>query len=72
MMTSEAGATSSGAAALAALAAAQAQVAGTDLRQAAEIWHRQRSALESAGDIPSLAGSDGHPVDSLLAEHRPN
>ncbi|KAK9810625.1 hypothetical protein WJX73_005621 [Symbiochloris irregularis] len=58
VMTSDAGATSSGAAALAALAAAQAQVAGTDLRQAAEMWRRHRSALESGQELPSLGPGD--------------
>lgn len=55
MLSPDAGASSSGAAALAALAAAQAQMAGTDLRQAAELW-RQRSALGSTGELtaPSL------------------
>ena len=67
MVTSEAGASTSGAAALAALAAAQAQVAGSDLRQAAELWQRQRSALESAGDLPSLASGEGGQVQHICA-----
>ena len=58
-MTSDAGASSSGAAAL---AAAQAQVTGTDLRHAAELWQRQHRALESAGDLPSLASGEGNQV----------
>lgn len=62
VMTSDAAATSSGAAALAALAAAQAQAAGSDLRQAAELWHRQRSALESGGDLAGLAGGEAGQV----------